>query len=670
MEKDRYDLYAESKKSKTSKIINVLFSIGLIIGIILVGMYFFEGCETQSEEKNIPNNDVNETEINNDSETTEDGFIEVEAMEITKEPLERINFKKVGTIEPYKSAIVTSQTSGNITDFQFDEGDKVEKNELIAQISDSIAVAGAQINFETTQKLLENSLKSLSGTKNSVAQDIQMSQIGVSNAEINLQNSIDSYNNAINAWEQQLRATMLAVQGAEIGFNSAQEKYYDSLESSSTTLGNTINQSLSSIISSLTLIDSATNNVDSFLTYENELSEVLSQSGLNDIKNDNRNLKGEYENLLSDYYDTEDNEDSGDAINLIEDTLNTLEDSQFLLLDVKEAINDAIDSDSESITAIYTLLSTTQTGINSMLVTIDQSRNGLLMAKQGLDSAVLNGQFQPEGTFTGLEASETQLQSAKQAYAIANANKESQLDALRNSVDLSRNQVSTAKAQLASMQAKANLQVIGAESQLVQVKSQADLAEVNLGSSIIKSPIAGILLDKFVEEGNFVNPSQKVIRVGDMSKVNVIVSLTSKELGFIKLGQNVKITAPGGILTTGKVSKVTAALDPVTKKLDVKIVIPNADGKFVAGMFADVSFIEAQKDAAGIFVPFKSIIFESEGEYVYIVENHKAVKKAVKLGQISGNQIEIIDGISLKDSVITKGSKLVKEGDLVEVVSA
>ncbi|MFC1599776.1 efflux RND transporter periplasmic adaptor subunit [Patescibacteria group bacterium] len=665
-EPDRYDLVTEKKDSKLSKFLNVLFTIGLVVGIILIGMYFFGGCENQeqaqTDAEQTEQADIFEDESTSDVDSTSDA-IQIETLEITQDPLQRINFQKVGTVSPYKSATVTAQTSGTVNDFSFDEGDNVDAGDQIAQITDSTSTAIAMINFETALKTLENSQKSLDSTKNSVSKDIQSAQIGVGTAQIGLQNAIDSYNNSIRAWEEQLRSSKLGIQSAELGLNAAQENYYNSIESSDIGFENVLDQSLSSIISSLTLIESSYDTVNGFLVYEDELSSITSSSRLEDIRDEKSDLADAYEDLLDEYMDINDDQDSDDALYLIDDILETLDDSQYLLIDVKDVVEDAFDSD--ELENLSSFLSTTENGINTLQSSIDMGTNSLIMTRQGLENIVLGNQIQPEGAFNGLEASETQLLSARQAYQIAVANRDSQLDAQMHSVELAEKQLEAAVAQLENIKAKSNLQVLGAETQLAQVEGQADIAAVNLGGNEIASPIDGVLLDKYIEEGNYVNPGQKVVRVGDMSKIEVIVSLTSEELGFVKIGQNVQIEAPGGIVTTGKVTKVMAALDPMTKKVDVKIVIPNKDAKFVAGMFADVKFTEAQKESAGVFVPFRSIIFESDGEYVYIVENNKAIKKAVKLGQISGNQLEIIDGISLGDKVITKGAKLVNEGDYV-----
>lgn len=636
-EPDRYDLYHEKKKGILSKILNCLFFLALLALIAYGVMLLLGGCESKEADQPDQTDQTEQTGQSGQTEessTSDSGLTEVESIEITNDPLTRVNFRKVGTVEPYKSATITSQTSGSISDFKYEEGDIVKKGEQIASITNSVATEIAKINYETALTSYENAEKSLASTKNSVNKDIQMAAIGVQNAQINLKNTIDSYNNAILTWDEQIKASMLGIQSAEIGYSGSQQNYYNSLTSVQTSLEGAVDNSLSSIISALTLIENTA-----------QLSETV-------FENDN-NLYDDYDDLLDDYQDVKDDEDIYDAIRLIEDLLNSLEDSQDVLIDIKDFTEDA----------------SVKTSATALLTSIDQVRSGLNMSKQSLNGALLSYDAQPEGTFTGMEASGTQLQSARKALDIARANQKTQLDSLANALELSRKQLDSAIAQLENVKAKANLQTLSAETQLAQIEGQAKTAEANLEGTKVISPINGTVLQRLVEEGNYVNPSQTIVKVGDMSKVYILVSLTAEELKYIKLGQSVKIIAPGGIEKTGKITKVLPTLDPVTKKVQVKILIPNQENELISGMFTDVLFSDAQKDSVGALVPFKSIIFEANSTYVFVIENNKAVKKEVKLGQIVGSSIEIIDGLSLRDKVITNGAKLINEGDLIKDIS-
>ncbi|MFC1655903.1 efflux RND transporter periplasmic adaptor subunit [Patescibacteria group bacterium] len=636
-------------------------------------------ADTFNPDDDPQNTTIEESVSSGDSNNVDSGnATEVEIAEITDEPLSRINFKKVGTVEPYKKVTIMSESSGTIKDLDKTEGDTVTKGTQIAEISDSVSTEIAQINYENAVKTLNLAKESLLSTQSSISQDAKSAIIGAETALLNYENAINSYNNLAATLEEQMRVARIGIQAAEIGFKAAQESYYTSVASNKVTLENTLDQSLGGIISALSLVDSSIETMDSLYgvrkgSNNDNLEEVLyehtSRSTVNNAKDDLEDINDEYYNLYNDYDDVRSSNDADDIQDLIYDVTELLEDTQELLYDSKELINDVLHEDGEDIDAVEGSLIGTKSSINAFLPSIDQSKSGLRQSNQGIDGALTNNQIQPEGAFTGLQSSETQLLSAKQSLEQLEAANKSQLDNALNGIDLAAKQVDNANAQIASIQAKGKLQEIGAKTQVAQLEGQVAITETNLSGTKIKAPIDGIIIQTFIDEGNYVNNSQKIVSVADMSKVKIVAFLTAEELSFVKLGQTVSIEAPGGIKQTGRITKVLPTVDPVSKKIQVEIIIPNDDDSFKSGMFADVLFVDAQKESPSINVPFKSIVFEQSTPYIYVVENGKAVRKKVALGQISGNLVEITDGITRGDKLIIKGAKLVKDGSPVTIVS-
>jgi RND family efflux transporter MFP subunit len=656
------------------KVINILFVIGLIIGGYYAYLYisenFLNNEDVAKTSQETTNGTTGETVVNEDSSENLDDTTEVEVIEITKEPLERINFQKVGTVSPYKSVTIMSETAGNILNFTKSEGDKVTEGTQIAEISDSAQTKIAQINYDNAAINLQYAIKSLETTGDSISQDVYSALIGAQTALLNYQNAINSYNNLASTLEEQSRSTKIGIQAAENSLNAAQGTYYNSETTNDVALENTLDQSLGGIVSALTLVDNAIASVDDIYgirgNSNDDLVEILdnyvSYSRLQNLEDDAEDIFDKYLDLYDEYEDTRGTNHANDIQDLIYDTTELLEDTQSMLYETKSLLDDVLDEDATFVTI--------KTTINTLLPSIDQSKSALRQSSQGIDNALINNQIQPEGAFNGLEAAETQLISAKQALNQLEAANKAQLDSARNGIDLAAKQLESANAQVESMRAKGELQTLGAANQVELLEGQLDIMQANLDTTKIIAPIDGVILEKFIDEGNYVNPSQKIITVADMSKVKIIASLTAEELAFIKLGQTVTIEAPGGIKQSGRITKVLPSVDPVSKKIQVEIVIPNDNESFVSGMFTNVFFVDAQKESPTISVPFKSITFERSNAYIYVVENGKAIKKAVELGQISENMIEITNGITQGDKVITKGAKLVQDGELVKIVSS
>jgi len=628
----------KTKKGFFLQIMNFFIIVGLIIGAYYAYQYFFQG----SKDSEIQKNAIAPTEV--------------ETIKISSNPLSRINFQKVGTVTPYKSSTLTAEASGILQNFKVEEGDLVSKNDEIVKISDSVSTEIAQINYDNALKTLENAKKSYNSTSTSIAQDAKIASIGVESAKLNYENALTAYENLGNLLEEQTRSAKIGIQTAQLALQTAQESYFNTEATTNINLNNTLDQSLSGITSTLSLIDSSVDAIDNLLGMQSTLGGSVDSSSLNNLQDYSEEIFNDHIDLKDEYYDVQGSRDLNDTKNLLSDTLNLIEDTQNALQDGKDIIDDSENPGN---------FSSLNVSFNTLLASLDQSKNGLYMTNQSLQSVAINNQLQPEGTLTGVEMAQQQVTAALQQLKQLEESGQAQLDNANHAINLAAKQIDASNAQYSNTLAKGSLQKVSAENQVSSVKGQTDITKASLGGTVLTAPFDGTVLEKILDEGNYVNQSQKIITIADLNKVYITVSLTTEELSFVKLGQIVTITAPGGIEKEGKVSKVLPSVDPVSKKVEVKILIPNDKNELIAGMFADILFNDAKSQSPRLLVPFKSVLFEQNTPYVYIVLNNKAIKTKVALGEISGNEVEIIEGLSQGDEIITSGAKTVKEGDSV-----
>jgi len=655
---DTSDQYApfRPKRKPIHRVIHILFIIALIIGAYLAYQHFFANPTNKqnskiSQEENIKGNGTN-TSVGN---TTD-----VKTLLISKNPLSRINFQKVGTVTPYKSAILTAEATGVLKNFKVEEGDLVTENDKLVSISDSISTKVAQVNYDNAVKTLENAKKSYKSTSTSVNKDAQIASIGVESAQLNYDNAIKAYGNLQRSLEEQTRSAKIGLQSAQLTLQSSQESYFNSSTTSNINLQNTLSQSLSSITSTLSIIDRAVDATDSLIAMKSTLEGNVKNSNLDNIQDDSDDIFNTYLDLRNRYNNIQGNQNLNGSKNLINNTLILIERTQNMLQDTKDIIDDA--------NSTQTLVSLNQ-ACNVLLASLDQGKNGLHMTNQTLEAMLINSQLQPEGTMTKVEMAQEQVTSTLQQLKQLEEAKNIQLDNAKHAIDMAKKQIESAKTQHLNIIAKGNLQKIGAENQVSTVAGQLKIAKANLGGTILKAPFNGTILEKFLDEGNYVNPSQRILSIGNLDKVYITVSLTADELSFVKLGQEVTISAPGGIKKRGKVTKVLPIIDPISKKINVKILIPNKDKKLLSGMFTDILFNDAKSKSIQVLIPFKSIIFEQDIPYTYIVKNNKAIKTKITLGDTLGNEVEVIDGLSKGDEIIIDGAKILEDGKEVTITN-
>jgi membrane fusion protein (multidrug efflux system) len=118
----------------------------------------------------------------------------------------------------------------------------------------------------------------------------------------------------------------------------------------------------------------------------------------------------------------------------------------------------------------------------------------------------------------------------------------------------------------------------------------------------------------------------------------------------------------------GTVASIDTRLDPVSRAVEVRAVIPNEDGLLKPGMFMTVGL---QRDRGDVLMaPEQAIVPEGSRQYVYVVSDGQAQKRQVRLGRRIPGYVVVADGLTAGESVITEGTHKVRDGVQVESLEA
>ncbi|MDX1509663.1 MAG: efflux RND transporter periplasmic adaptor subunit, partial [Woeseiaceae bacterium] len=118
----------------------------------------------------------------------------------------------------------------------------------------------------------------------------------------------------------------------------------------------------------------------------------------------------------------------------------------------------------------------------------------------------------------------------------------------------------------------------------------------------------------------------------------------------------------------GRVTSVDTRLDPVSRSVQVRAILPNPDGDLKPGMFMTV---DLQRDRGEVLVaPEQSIVPEGTAQYVFVVNDGIAEKRAVTLGRRIPGRVVITSGLEVGEEIITEGTGKVSDGAAVESLDA
>lgn len=188
-------------------------------------------------------------------------------------------------------------------------------------------------------------------------------------------------------------------------------------------------------------------------------------------------------------------------------------------------------------------------------------------------------------------------------------------------------------------------------------------------NSVLKAPFTGSVISRNLEVGAVVSPGggNPLFVIGNMENLKVVVSVPESDIGMVNPGQSVNLvfkTFPGKKFK-GTVKRISLATKTLSNSFDIEIDLKNRNGDLRLGLIADVEII-LQRLNDVVVLPVDMIHESSGRNFIYTVENSRAVKIPVEIIHISGSKIVLKNTIPEGTKLIVKGHNDVMEGSLVE----
>jgi HlyD family secretion protein len=211
-----------------------------------------------------------------------------------------------------------------------------------------------------------------------------------------------------------------------------------------------------------------------------------------------------------------------------------------------------------------------------------------------------------------------------------------------------------------------------AEGQLSSAKAKYLAAQAQVSYSQVRSPITGVVTDRPLFPGETANSSSPLITVMDTSSLLAKVHLSQTVAQRLKVGDTASIVIPG---TDGsvpaKVFLISPALDPGSTTVEVWIRLDNLKGKYKAGTPAAIS-IKGAAVVKAVKVPLSAILTAADGAQSVMLVGSDGVahKWVVQLGLNDGEDVQVTQGLSGSEMVVTRGAYGLDDGTKVQVGKA
>lgn len=219
------------------------------------------------------------------------------------------------------------------------------------------------------------------------------------------------------------------------------------------------------------------------------------------------------------------------------------------------------------------------------------------------------------------------------------------------------------KAMAERERAASRLRTLGVpDSQFNDIAARTDTST----TVVVTAPRGGVIVERNVIPGQVVAYGQSdtppnLFLISDLSTMWVLADVYEPDVPTVHLGQAAAVTLPccQGTRYEGRVSYISDSVDPQTRTVKVRVVVPNRGRALKAEMFVKVTI--STGSAKVLTLPQSAIQRENNETFVLIVKGKDEYeRRPVKLGADIDGVVEVLDGVTSKDRVVSTGSILLK----------
>jgi len=206
----------------------------------------------------------------------------------------------------------------------------------------------------------------------------------------------------------------------------------------------------------------------------------------------------------------------------------------------------------------------------------------------------------------------------------------------------------------------------------VQVaEAKLKVAEARLAKMRLVAPFDGVVGIRNVSLGDYVKDGAELVNIEDIRTLKVDFRLPERYFTQLKAGLPVEVAADAlpGARYLGSIDAINPRVEASGRSLEVRAKLDNTDGRLRPGMFARVRVLLGDRPNA-LMVPEEAVVPLGDEFFVYTVAEGKAKRVRVKLGVRREAQVELLEGVSAGEQVVTAGIRVQRDGQPVRVIGA
>ena len=198
-----------------------------------------------------------------------------------------------------------------------------------------------------------------------------------------------------------------------------------------------------------------------------------------------------------------------------------------------------------------------------------------------------------------------------------------------------------------------------------------DLARLQLSYTTIRAPISGVVSARHIKAGNNVTIGDTLFTITDLDPLLAYLHVPEKDFQKLTAKQvvNLLVDALPGQIFTGEIARISPVVDAQTGTFKVTIEMNDDSGALKPGMFGRVAIVY-KTFADAVLVPRSALIDSDGNSSVFVVSDGVAKQRLIETGHISGANVQVVNGLTVGETIVVIGQNGLKDNGAVKVVNA
>jgi membrane fusion protein (multidrug efflux system) len=193
-------------------------------------------------------------------------------------------------------------------------------------------------------------------------------------------------------------------------------------------------------------------------------------------------------------------------------------------------------------------------------------------------------------------------------------------------------------------------------------RADASAIRSRISDRIVRAPFSGVVGLRTISDGAIVNAGAPIATLSDISRIKLDFTVPEQFLSAIEVGQSIEAVAaayPGEIFR-GEIDGISPIVDPMTRSVTVRAVLPNPDRRLRPGMLLTVDVVSNSR--MSLAVPDTAIIAQGDQNYVFVIDDQNIARRtALEIGMRSRGMIEVLGGVERGTPIVADGTVRVRD---------